>query len=190
MIGDIEYIYELGALRSFATKDDLKGPALCPSHEIKHMAVKKEAMIRLREEMNLSLVKRPIDLQFVPILRSTSICEKDREISLLRHRRLHKQKKAFFCFCCKRFPFRQALSSDHDQRAHYKNCPPAIEFERKVELKMETLRNDTKVISALNRKRLWDQSQNSQVPFSKRSAKERSEIVCHKYELPQFPSMT
>ena len=190
LVGCSEIKFEIGASRSFATASDLKGPTLAPSHEIKHMAVKKEAMIRLREEMNLSLVDRPADMKFIPILRSTSISEEDRMKALSRHRRAVKraEKTPHFCFACKRFPFGQTLCNEQDQLAHYKNCPPAIEFERKVILMMEKLRDDPKIQKQVNRKRAWTQIQNSEISFSDRSAKEKSDIIATIYNLPEFPA--
>ena len=181
---------EIGASRPYASKDDLKGPELCPSHEIKHMSVLREAKLRLKEELDLSTIQRPFDLKYVPILHSTSISEEDRVKGLIQHRRREKRNalKPYYCFCCKSYPFGQVVSSEEDQIAHYdKDCEAARIFEEKVKEKMNEIRESEDFLKVIERKRKIQESMANMNSFNNKKAKEKSNIVCNIFHLPEFP---
>ena len=181
---------EIGAQRPYALKADLKGPELHPSHKIKHMSVLREAKIRLKEEFELSTIQRPVDLKYVPILHSTSVSEEDRIRALIQHRRQVKKDslKPYYCFCCKRYPFGQVISSEEDQLAHYnENCEAAKIFEQRVQDKMEELREDASFLKIVNRKRELKESIMNSSSFVNKRAKQKSDIVSNIFYLPEFP---
>jgi len=184
------HLLQIGASRPYASKDDLKGPELCPSHEIKHMSVLREAKLRLKEELDLSTIQRPFDLKYVPILHSTSISEEDRGKGLIQHRRREKRNalKPYYCFCCKSYPFGQVVSSEEDQIAHYdKDCEAARIFEEKVKEKMNEIRESEDFLKVIERKRKIQESIENMNSFNNKKAKEKSNIVCNIFHLPEFP---
>ena len=154
------------------------------------MSVVREAKIRLKEEFELLTVQRPVDLKYVPILHSTSVSEEDRLKALIRHRRRVKKEalKPYFCFCCKRFPFGQVISSEEDQLAHYnEDCEIARLFEERVEEKMHEMREDAEFLKLVERKRKMRESIVNEQSFANKKPKEKSDIVCNIFHLLEFP---
>ena len=154
------------------------------------MSVVREAKLRLKEEFDISTIQRPVDLKYVPILHSTSVSEDDRVKALIRHRRREKAKalKPYYCFCCKRFPFGQVISSEEDQIAHYnEDCEAARLFEERVQEKMNELREGEDFLKVIERKRKIQESIMNMNSFSNKKAKEKSDIVCNIFHLPEFP---